>query len=340
MPDTPSTSPATPTKPADAVRMAVPAGGALVGAGAGGDFVPPDGNGAFRPSGGIALDVGTDVTDRLGKAIPSFGNVLNSVGSGVAVSQTALDNAVIDTVNKLNGTNIKVLTDVIEVLGDDGLPDAAHTQLITQDVSVLNYFMPTFHEWKNVSIAMDLEVGAFHQTEGLTFSATQHQDSVETTGLFWGFIGWSSTDDVTTEEDSSTTRDHEVRWQRGQVRVDAMLGPRRTSKFPVPDKISVGPQIFVTQGAVTTQDSGGAKTRSIDIVIEIRKADGSVNPGKNIILDAAGLLPSFASGSASGPDGKIKATLTRSLTPGFTGFQKYNVSAALGQIRKSFTVTL
>src|SRR5262249_44876753 len=153
----------------------------------------------------------------------------NSVGSGVAISQTALDKSVIDTVNKLNGTNITVLTDVIEVLGDDGLPDAAHTQLVTQDVSVLNYFTPTFHEWKNVSIAMDLEVGAFSQTDGVTFSASQERESFATTGLFWGFLGWTSTEDVTTDQDASSIRDHEARWQRGQVRVDAMLGPRRTS---------------------------------------------------------------------------------------------------------------
>ena len=91
---------------------------------------------------------------------------------------------------------------------------------------------------------------------------------------------------------------------------------------------------------MTQQTSGTSNTRAIDIEIQIRKSDGSANPGKNIVLDAGGLLPSFAAGSATDSDGKIKASLTRNLTPGFTGFRKFPVSVALGQIRKSFTVTL
>src|SRR5262249_62261753 len=149
-----------------------------------GDVVPPtNGGGVFRPAGGIALDVGTDVTDRLDAALPAFGNVLAAIGNGVATSQTALDHGVIDTVNELNGTNITVLTDVVEVLNGDGLPDAAQTQLITQDLSVLNFFAPVFHEWKNVSIAMDLSVGAFHESQGLMFSSSQHSSSFDTVGL-------------------------------------------------------------------------------------------------------------------------------------------------------------
>src|SRR5262249_4529834 len=139
-----------------------------------------------------------------------------------------------DTVNLLNNTKITVLTDVVEVLGDDGLPDASKTELITEDVSVLNFFTPIFHEWKNVSIAMDLEVGAFHEDQGLTFTAKQHSQGLALTGLFWGFVGWGTDTDSEANQDVSSTVNHEVRWQQGQVRVDARLGPRNTSKFPIP----------------------------------------------------------------------------------------------------------
>ena len=313
---------------------------AVVGAAATEDLPVPIG-GTRLPVGGIELDVGTDVTSQLNSAIPAFGNVLASIGNGVAASQKALDQGVVTTVTALNGKNITVVTDVIEVLNDDGLPDASKTQLVTQSLSVLNFFTPTVHEWKQVAIAMDLEVGSFSSSQGLQFSSDQTFDKTTTTGLFWGFLGWTSMNLDETTTDISDTTTHEVAWQQGQVRVDAILGPRNTSKFPVPDSISIGPQIFVTQGAVTTITAGGVTTgRSIDLQIQVRKADGTPNPAKNIVINAGGLLPSFTGGSATDATGLVKATLTRNLPAGSTDFQKFSIIATLGQISKTFSVTL
>ena len=89
---------------------------------------------------------------------PTFGQVLSSVGTGIADSQTALDKGVIDTVNTLAGKKITVVTDVIQHLNDDGEPVPADTELISTDLSVLSFFMPTIHEWKRVAVSMDLSV--------------------------------------------------------------------------------------------------------------------------------------------------------------------------------------
>lgn len=135
----------------------------------------------------------------------------------------------------------------------------------------------------------------------------------------------------------------EVAWQQGQIRVDALLGPRTTSRFQTPDRISIGPQIFLVQGAITEATSGGVTTsRSIDLRIEVRKADGSANSGKTVVLDAGGLLPSFVGpgGATTDPSGLVTARLTRSLGAGVTGFRQFNVAVSLGQIRKTLNVTL
>ena len=297
--------------------------------------------GTLAPMGGITLDVGTDITTQLNQAIPAFGNVLTAIGNGVASSQKALDQSVITTVNTLNTTNIDVLTDVVDVLNDDGLPDPTKTQLITENVSVLNFFSPTVHEWKNVSISMDLAVGSFHQDQGLQFSAAQHSEQVTATGLFWGFLGWFDTDTSDTSQSSSTTTTQEVQWQQGQIRVDALLGPRNTSKFPIPDSVTIGPQIYITQGAVVENKTGDVVTsRQVDVQIEVRKSTGAANPSVNILLDAGSLLPSFTGGtSTTDASGKLKATLTRNVS-GAAGFVKFPVTASLGLLRKSFTLTL
>ena len=299
------------------------------------------GGGTLVPQGGITLDVGTDVTNQLNQAIPAFGNVLTAIGNGVASSQKALDQSVITTVNTLNTTNIDVVTDVVEVLNDDGLPDANRTQLIKTNVSVLNFFAPTVHEWKNVSISMDLEVGSFHQDQGMTFSANQHSEQTTATGLFWGFLGWFDTETSDKNQSSSTTSTQEVEWQQGQIRVDALLGPRNTGKFPIPDSVTIGPQIYISQGAVVETKTGDVVTsRQVDVQIEVRKASGAANPAVNILLDAGSLLPSFTGGtSTTDAGGKLKATLTRNVSGG-GGFVKFPVTASLGLLRKKFTVTL
>ncbi|HEV3037220.1 MAG TPA: hypothetical protein VHA33_05480 [Candidatus Angelobacter sp.] len=340
-----SKTPDTKTKsPKTLIGGPAPQGGIVVAAG--GQEITPAADtalaaGAAAPIGGITLDVGTDVTNQLNQAIPAFGNLLTAIGNGVGASQQALDQGVIQTVNTLNNTNIEVLTEVVDVLNDDGLPDASKTQLVTETVSVLNFFSPTVHEWKNVSISMDLEVGSFHQDQGLQFSQSQHKEEVTATSSFWGFLGWFDTDVSYGSQSKTVNTTQEVQWQQGQIRVDALLGPRNTGKFPVPDSVTIGPQIFISLGAVVETKTGDVVTaRAMDIQIEVRKADGSPNPTKPIVLDAGGLLPSFTGGTSStDANGKLKATLTRNLS-GSAGFTKFPVTASLGLLRKPFTITL
>src|SRR5512133_3233449 len=91
------------------------------------------------PVGASALGLGADVSGELETIAPTFGTILAAIGDGVANAQTALDKSVVDTVQALANTKITVVSEVVEVLDDDGLPDVEQTQLITQNVSVLNY---------------------------------------------------------------------------------------------------------------------------------------------------------------------------------------------------------
>jgi len=270
------------------------------------------------PVGAATGSLSADVSGQLQAVAPTFGQVLGSIGQGVADSQTALDKGVTDTVATLANTNITVVTDVIQHLGDDGLPDVSQTELISQDLSALNFFMPTVHEWKRVILSMDLSVGAFDNEQGVSFSAEQSGGGIGGVGLFWGFVGINETTSFDNNQFFNSTSQQEASWSQGQVRLDATLGPRTTGKLPVPETVTVGPQITMAQGTVHDTTVGNAAKRTIDVLITVLKRDGSANPNVPLTLDSGALLPSFSTtspftGSTTNADGQVKVTLTRSL---------------------------
>lgn len=279
---------------------------------------------------------------------PTFGNVLKSIGLGVATSQEALDKGVIDTVNTLNDTKITVVTDVILKLDDDGMPVVSDDDLVTQEVSVLNYVTPTVHEWKHVALSMDLSMRSLSEEKGIQFDTEQQIITFHTYGLFWGFLGWTDTDDQTNTTSFNQQTKREVDFERGQVRMDAMLGPRRTTKFPALTQVSTGPQLFINTGTVSeTKDSHKIVTeRTIDLYLKIIKADGSINPNVGPLSVKAGvLLVSAAStdGYTAGQtnaDGKAKFTLTRKIYGGFGQPYRTKVIVTWNDIVRTLEVVL
>ena len=303
------------------------------------------------PLGALPLGFGAgtlaaDVSGQLKAVAPTFGSVLSSIGIGVADSQTALDKGVIDTVNELAGTNITVVTDVIQHLDDDGLPDTSLTELVSTDLSVLNFFMPTIHEWKRVAISMDLSVGAFSESDGVQFNAQQQGGGIGGAGLFWGFLGLNETSSYDNTQMGSVAHQQEASWSAGEVRLDATLGPRTTGKLPVASQVSVGPQIVFSQGATKeVAVSGAGVNRSVDLVITVLKAAGDPNPTKPITVSAGGLRTAFSStapftGNITNADGQILLTVTRNVPNAGTGAINATVIARLGAFSQSSTLTI
>lgn len=298
------------------------------------------------PAGLGAGALAADVSGQLKAVAPTFGQVLGSIGQGVADSQTALDHGVIDTVNDLAGTNITVVTDVIQHLNDDGEPDPAQTQLVSTDLSVLNFFSPTIHEWKRVALSMDLSVGAFSESDGLQFNAQQQGGGVGGVGLFWGFLGLGYDYDYDDQQSFQRSHEQEASWSAGEVRLDAILAPRNTGRLPIPDSVSVGPQIVLAQGAVREVAVAGAGVnRSVDVLVSVLTAAGAANPGKALNVDAGPLRISFSStapftGSQTNADGNVQVTITRNVPNSGAGPVKVPVNVRLGSFNQSFTLTI
>ncbi|HEV7473878.1 MAG TPA: hypothetical protein VGN90_07505 [Pyrinomonadaceae bacterium] len=356
--DTPETSDKTNLKPEDT---------AVVKSGNGSSAPSGDGNGGLpikrRPVGGLVagfsgdrvpsglfttgLGLGADVSREFDLA-PTFGDVLLSIGTGIADSQAELDRGVVDTAQQLSNTKIDVITDVIQRLDDDGLPDVEATELIHNKISLINFVNPTVHEWKHVSLSMDLSVGAIDKESGMSFSAKQTSDGTHLYGLFWGFLGWFDTDSQSQDQMDSSHSRQEVDFATGQVRMDALLAPRRTTKFPIPAQITIGPSITFSQGSVQGISTNGVVTgRSLDVLISVRKADGSGNP--NIPLEAETdrfafswiTAPPFPQGSQTNADGLAKLQITRDIpNPAFARPTKVKLSVRFGAVTKDLEVIL
>jgi hypothetical protein len=302
--------------------------------------------GAGLPVGAGTATLAADVSGQLRTVAPTFGQVLKSIGTGVAESQKALDHGVIETVKDLADTDITVVTDVIQHLNDDGEPNPAETQLISTDLSVLNFFMPTIHEWKRVAVSMDLSVGAFNESDGVSFHAHQASSGIGTVGLFWGMLGIGETHDIDHDQFSDRSHQQEASWSQGEVRLDAILGPRRTDSFPTPTQIALGPQIVFSQGALKeTPVQGGGVNRTIDVLVTVLTHAGDSNPNKGLTVEAGTLGFSFSNtnpftGSTTNADGQVMVTFKRNVPNAGASAGKFPITVRLGALSQPFTLTI
>ncbi len=324
--------------PVAATRSATPVGGVTA---------------AVVPVGAVtatqALDA--DVTNELTSAGPAFGDVLMAIGGAVARSQAALDKGMVETAKRLSATKITVVTDVIQKLDDDGRPVADDTDLITADVSLINFVTPTVHEWEHVAVSMDLEVGEFDIEQGVRFSRSQSSSSSfgvkrSLLGIIPLNLAGASSDNSRSSLGTSRT-DFEADFATGQVRLDAQLSPRRTTKFPVPAEVTIGPSIYFAQGTITETKSQGIVTqRAMELTITVRKASGDVNPNVPLEIDADAFRISFATGggfngSTTNAQGQVKVTLTRDIpNVRFLRPTGQRITARLGQVSNSVVVNL
>ena len=304
--------------------------------------------GALMPGAvGGALALGADVSGELAELAPSFGDILASIGRGVADSQTALDRGLVDTATTLSQSNITVVTDVVQELNDDGLPVPSATQLVTQNVSLINFVRPTAHQWSHVALRMDMTVGAVDNERGISVNSKTKSARATNVGLFFGFLGIG----VSSFKEKSTFRseesDFESNWAEGRVLMDALLQPRNVDGFDPPAEVSIGPQIFMALGSVQeTLNSGVVTARSTDIVITVRKANGAVNPTVTIDVVPGPFDLSFATadgftGNTTNAAGQCRITLSRNIpSPLFQRRVRGTVTATLGQIERSTTVSL
>jgi hypothetical protein len=287
------------------------------------------------------------VTSPLGQfqdVMPTFGNVLMNIGAGVAQSQEEMDKSLVATVQKLRDATITVVTDVIQELDDQGLPDATkEVKLVTEEVSLLNYVPPTQHLWNRVALSMDLTVTGMSAENGMVFKQQQTQASGVAGSSWWGAYNWFDGQASTSTQQQSTRSAYEQQWSSGQVRLDATLGSRRMEKLPVGAEVSTGPQISFSMGQTTETKAGPLVRRAVEVTLQVRKRNGQVSPGQNLVVSSDPFPYAFATpeGSTTNATGKVVVQLTRdypaTVTPAPT---PGTLSVKMGEMVRNFDITL
>lgn len=285
---------------------------------------------------------GGDAIDRFAGAVPSFGNVLLAIGTGVAESQEELDRSLVETVDELQKKTITVVTDVVQELDDRGLPVPGAPTLVTEEVSLVNYVPPTQQLWERVSLSMDMTVAGMSAEHGMVLERQQTHAAASASS--WGFWGWAGGSATQSSSEQAYRSSSDMQWSSGQVRMDAVLGTRRLEKLPVGAEVQIAPRIDFSQGAaVELAVTPQVTRRQVQVTVQLRKANGAVNPGQALAISSDGLGMAFAPehGSDTDAGGRTVLLLYRdfpknAVAAPVTG----TVTVRLGQIARTLDVTL
>lgn len=276
--------------------------------------------------------------------MPTFGNVLLNIGSGVAASQEEMDKSLIETVKKLQDTKIKIVTDVIQELDDHGLPDATkEVKLVTEEVSLVNYVPPTQQLWNRVALSMDLTVSGMSAENGMVLKQQQTQASGVAGSSWWGFYGWFDGQASSSRQEQSTQSGYEQQWSSGQVRLDATLGSRRMDKLPVGAEVVTGPQISFSVGQATETKTGALVRRTVDVTIQVRRGNGQVLVGQALSVASDPFPYSFGTpeGSITNTSGKVVVQLSRDYPAGVAPSPvKGTITVTMNALVRSFDLSL
>jgi hypothetical protein len=285
----------------------------------------------------------TSPLGQFAEAMPTFGNVLLSIGTGVAASQEAMDASLVDTVDKLQKTRITVVTDVIQELGDDGLPlpNVAPT-LVKEEVSLVNHVPPTQHLWKKVSLSMDMSVAGMSSQHGMVLKQQQTSASGYSGSSYWGFHGWFDGYASHNRSEQTTVSQSEQQWSSGQVRLDAILGSRRMEKLPVGVDVEIGPSITFSQGMVQAEARPNNVTRRyVDVTVEVRNQNGTPSTAAGLAISNDLFAHGLPAGGAVLVNGKLPVRVYRDYPTGSEPpAAQSTLTVKLNQIVRTFPVTL
>ena len=125
---------------------------------------PRRAKGAAAPQKFATSTAQADATPQLTAAAPAFGDVLRSIGHAVAVTQTALDDAALESLKTLSAQNVDVPVLVEQFLLDNGEPG---TVTITKaPMPLTSIIMPSMQQVEQMTLRMDMRVEKFDLKSG------------------------------------------------------------------------------------------------------------------------------------------------------------------------------
>lgn len=264
-----------------------------------------------------------DVSGKLLKAAPAFGDVLRSIAHAVAVTQTALDDTALESLKTLAGQQVEVPVLIEQTLNDDGEPDSV--SITTAPMPLTSIVTPSMQVVSSTTLRMDVRVESFNATSGIKFNQNIASAGVSYSSHSFGFAVAMNNTNINAQFSNLSD------FSAGSVMMSMDIVDRTGFTIPKPLEYGIGANMLVRLMSITqaaTQPDGFE--REAIFSVKLVKVDGSVVDltGYNPTLPA-GLLPDTTTAGQL----KIKRACATAAEP----YLERKVSITLGQLTKEMT---
>jgi hypothetical protein len=270
-----------------------------------------------------------DVTPQLIKAAPAFGDVLRSIAHAVSVTQTALDDAALESLETLAGQQVQVPVLVEQTLDDDGVPTTVTIR--TESVPLTSIITPSMQQVEQLTLRMDMRVQSFDATSGIKFNQNMSSAGVSYQGHKFGF--GVATNNTNINSQFSNLSD----FSEGSVVVSMDIVDRTGFQIPTPLQYGIGSNLSVRLLGVTQTLSTipgpppvTTVTRVAELSVKQVKLDGSVvdlGLGEYDVTIPPGLL--FVQGTT--------LEVTRNPATATDAYEERKIYVTVGQLIKEAT---
>jgi len=288
-----------------------------------------------------ALLANAAVGDEIGRAGAGFGELVERTGAAVAATQNLLNDTGARTATALAETLVDVVAVQEKVYRDDGSLDTSIAH--TRKLPLISFIDPVFYKWSSVRVQGRFWANEFSsevQTDTSSGSSGSGGVSASAFGISLG-AGYNYNRSSSSSGNVERTTDSSV----GQMRMNALLEPRSDVSIPKPNQVIRGPRLSLIQGALEDVLDGAALVaRTMSLLIQFNRRDGSPIAGKAISVESDGIAWSYVGGPLAVTDGsgQVEITLRRDFvgeTPDTTPTD-FIVSARVGLVQNSIGVTL
>jgi hypothetical protein len=285
-----------------------------------------------------------NVADEGRAAGVSFGTLIQTTGNAVASTQSALNDSSAATATALATTLVDVIALQERIYDDQGNVVDAQSHVLK--LPLITFIDPVFYQWSSVRLQGYFYANEFASDTTISTSVVTTNTSAggaSVLGFTFGsgkFSLGATRTDLEVESSSDTSF--------GLVRMNALLEPRRDVAIPKPTQVIQGPSLAIIQGEIVNDPPTGTPTsRSMSLLIEYRRRDGSPIPAKSISIETNGVAWSFDSDPAvTDAEGHLSLTLNRTFIaatgegaePPDTSAQDFVISARIGLVQNSTTV--
>lgn len=284
----------------------------------------------------------TSISDELRRVSMGFGELINQIGQGISQTTARLTQTGAASISALATTTVKVIA-AEETIYDDAGQIIRH-QSFQQELPLITFVDPVIYQWSQVRIQGSFFAQELSTATRESYSHHQDQESYGQGGLFV-ILGGGHNRNNSSGGSGSTQTLSEFDVSVGTVRLNALLEPRYDVGVPKPTPVVVGPNIAILQGQMFEEKDGGVLVgRTMEVLLEYRRADGAAIAAKTLSVRCDGLAWRYASDIATqtDADGRVMIILRREfLDPEEDTAQKpFLIEARKGLVNTTISVKL